>query len=162
MLKRFTFLMILSAFVLSGQTTTTYDLSTAVPSLGSSGPMVCSDVQNCYFEIANGAQSGVFMSGGYWTQFDYRAFPGQNPGYNADYCAYGTPPGATWNIADTPALGPTAKLFTYDCHASDLHGVPSVLHAEIYAHSYVATYVCGGRVRTVCHQTRWAIDSGSA
>jgi hypothetical protein len=113
-------------------------------------------VENCYYEIANGAQSGVFEAGGYWTQFDYRAYPGQNPGYNADYCQ-GT---AVWTVADTD-LGPAAKFYTMDCQAHDLVGVPSTLHAEIHAHSYVATYTCGGRVRTICHQTRWAIDDGS-
>jgi hypothetical protein len=142
----------------AAQTVTTYDLSTATPTLNSTGPMICSSgPENCYYEIANGSQSGVFEAGGYWTQFDYRAYPGQNPGYNADYCN-GT---AVWSTAATPALGPTAFLYVMDCRATDLHGVPSTLHAEIYAHSFVATYPCGGRVRTICHQTRWQIDPGS-
>jgi len=130
------------------QTTNNYVLPT--------GTVCNGGVENCYYEIANGAQSGVFEAGGYWTQFDYRAYPGQNPGYNADYCQ-GT---AVWTVADTD-LGPTAKFYTMDCQAQDLHGVPSILHAEIHTHSYVATYACGGRVRTICHQTRWAIDDGS-
>jgi len=130
------------------QTTTTYNFPTG---------MVCnSGVENCYYEIANGSQSGVFEAGGYWTQFDYRSYPGQNPGYNADYCN-GT---AVWTVASTPDLGPTAQFYTMDCHATDLHGVPSKLHVEVNAHSYVATYTCGTRVRTICHQTRWQIDHG--
>ena len=131
------------------QTTTNYVLST--------GTLCNSGVENCYYQIANGSQSGVFEAGGYWTQFDYQSYPGQNPGYNADYCQ-GT---AVWTVADTPDLGPTSKFYTMDCHAHDLHGVPSTLHAEIHAHSYLATYTCGSRVRTICHQTRWAIDAGS-
>jgi hypothetical protein len=142
----------------AAQTTNIYDLSTATPTLNGTGPMICrSGPANCYYEITNGAQSGVFETGGYWTQFDYRAYPGQNPGYNADYCN-GT---AVWSVVATPALGPTAYLYGMNCQATDLHGVPSLLHAEIYAHSFVATYVCGGRVRTICHQTRWQIDPGS-
>jgi hypothetical protein len=149
MLQRVFILTVLVATFALAQTTTTYILP--------AGTVCSSGVESCYYEIANGSQSGVFEAGGYWTQFDYRAYPGQNPGYNADYC-YGT---AVWNAADTPQLGSTAKLFTMTCQAKDLYGVPSTLEAEIYAHSYVATYVCGGRVRTICHQTRWAIDSNS-
>jgi hypothetical protein len=149
MLKQMLILTVLVATLALAQTTTTYVLPT--------GTVCGSGVENCYYEIANGAQSGVFEAGGYWTQFDYRAYPGQNPGYNADYCQ-GT---AVWTVAATPALGPTAQFYTMDCQAKDLHGVPSTLHAEIHAHSYVATYVCGTRVRTICHQTRWAIDDGS-
>jgi hypothetical protein len=137
-------------FILSmaAQTTTTYILPT--------GTVCSSGIENCYYTIDNGSQSGIFEAGGYWTQFDYRAFPGQNPGYNADYCN-GT---AVWSVADTPDLGATAKFYVMDCKATDLHGVTSQLHAEIQAHSYVATYTCGTRVRTTCHQTRWAVDSG--
>ena len=131
------------------QTTTNYVLPT--------GTLCNSGVENCYYQIANGSQSGVFEAGGYWTQFDYQSYPGQNPGYNADYCQ-GT---AVWTVAYTPDLGPTANFYTMDCQAHDSHGVPSTLHAEIHAHSYVATYPCGSRVRTTCHQTRWAIDDGS-
>ena len=130
------------------QTTTTYNFPSG---------MVCSSgVENCYYEIANGAQSGVFEAGGYWTQFDYRAYPGQNPGYNDEYCN-GT---AVWTVAATPDLGPTAQFYTMDCHATDLHNVPSTLHVEVNAHSYVATYICGTKIRTICHQTRWTIDHG--
>ncbi|HUI28508.1 MAG TPA: hypothetical protein VL403_20690 [Candidatus Kryptonia bacterium] len=151
-------LLALLAVPAAGQTTAVYDLATATPTLNGTGPMVCSSgPENCYYEIANGSQSGVFETGGYWTQFDYRAYPGQNPGYNADYCN-GT---AVWSVVATPNLGPTAYLYAMDCQATDLHGVPSTLHAEIYSHSFVATYVCGGRVRTICHQTRWQIDPGS-
>ena len=160
-MKRLTYLLLLIALrtlPVAAQTTTLYDLSTAVPTLNGSGPMICSSgPANCYYEIANGAQSGVFETGGYWTQFDYRAFPGQNPGYNADYCN-GT---AVWSVTATPDLGPTAYLYVMNCQATDLHSVPSALHSEIYAHSFVATYVCGARVRTICHQTRWQIDPGS-
>lgn len=144
-----TFTVLVATLALAQTTTSTYTLPT--------GTVCSSGVENCYYEIANGAQSGVFEAGGYWTQFDYRAYPGQNPGYNADYCQ-GT---AVWTVADTPDLGPTAKFYTMNCQAHDLHGVASTLHAEIHAHSYQATYTCGTRVRTICHQTRWAIDDGS-
>ena len=160
-MKQFVSLLMFTALLslpAAAQTTTLYDLSTATPTLNGSGPMICSSgPANCYYEIANGSASGVFETGGYWTQFDYRAFPNQNPGYNADYCD-GT---AVWNVAATPGLGPTAYLYVMNCQAMDLVGVPSALHAEVYAHSFVATYVCGGRVRTICHQTRWQIDPGS-
>ena len=136
------------ATVAMAQTTTTY----TVPA----GMVCASGVENCYYEIANGAQSGVFEAGGYWTQFDYRAYPGQNPGYNADYCN-GT---AVWTVANTPDLGPTAYFYTMDCQATDLNRAPSKLHVEINAHSFVATYACGTKVRTICHQTRWQLDSG--
>ena len=131
MFQRAIFLLVSGAMVFvteaPAQTTTTYVLPAG---------MVCnSGVENCYYEIANGSQSGVFEAGGYWTQFDYRAYPGQNPGYNADYC-YGT---AVWTVAETPDLGPTAYFYTMDCQAKDLYGVPSKLHAEIHTHSYVAT-----------------------
>ena len=149
MFKRMLILTALVAIFALAQTTTTYILPT--------GTVCSSGVENCYYEIANGAQSGVFEAGGYWTQFDYRAYAGQNPGYNADYCE-GT---AVWTVADTPNLGPTSKFYTMVCQAHDLHGVPSTLRAEIHAHSYVATYTCGTRVRTICNQTRWAIDDGS-
>jgi hypothetical protein len=149
MFKRMLILTVFGATFAIALTTTTYTLPTR---------MVCtSGVENCYYEIADGSQSGLFETGGYWTQFDYRAYPGQNPGYNADYCQ-GT---ELWTVADTPAMGATAKFYTMDCHAHDLNGVPSIIHAEIHAHSFVATYPCGGRVRTICHQTRWMIDDGS-
>ena len=149
MFKRMLILTVLVATFALAQITTTYTLPT--------GTVCNGGVENCYYEIANGSQSGVFEAGGYWTQFDYRAYPGQNPGYNADYCN-GT---AVWSVGATPALGSTAYLYVMDCQATDLYRVPSMLHAEIYVHSFVATYPCGGRVRTICHQTRWQIDPGS-
>jgi hypothetical protein len=132
------------------QTSTTYTLPTTVCN---------ASPENCSYEIANGDQSGLFQATtGYWMQFQYRAFPGQNPGYDAEYCnALGT-----WSAADTPELGSTAKLFTMDCDSHTMStGLPSHMHAEIYAHSYVVTYICGGRVRTTCRATRWQVDSGS-
>lgn len=129
------------------QTTTSYTLPVQTCASG---------VENCYYEIANGSASGVFEAGGYWTQFDYRAYPGQNPGYQADYCN-GT---AAWTVAATPDLGPTAFLYSFTCQGTDLNGVTSVLTATIQAHSFVYSYTCGGRVRTTCHQTQWAIDEG--
>jgi hypothetical protein len=151
MFKRmFIFTTVLVANVALAQTTNTYTLPV--------GTTCNSGVENCSYEIANGAQSGVFLAtAGYNMQFQYRAFPGQNPGYEAEYCnGLGT-----WTVADTPALGPTSKFYTMDCQSKNLTGVPSAMHAEIHAHSYVVTYPCGGRVRTICHQTRWAIDDGS-
>src|SRR6266480_1070977 len=95
-----------------GAQTSTYTLPTTV----------CSNPQNCNYEIAADAQSGLFQaSTGYWMQFQYRAFPGQNPGYDAEYCnALGA-----WSVADTPELGPTAKLFTMSCDSHNLVNQPS-------------------------------------
>ena len=133
----------------TAQTTTTY--------LFPSGT-VCTNIEGCYYEnlTAPGPLYGRFEAGGYWTQFQYEAYLGQNPGYKAQYCN-GT---AVW----TSALMDNGHTFyTMDCNASadgTSSDPPAKIHVEIEAHSYVETYVCGVRVRTICRQTRWTVDSG--
>src|SRR5438552_13291096 len=110
------------------QTTTNYVLPT--------GTLCNSGVENCYYQIANGGQSGLFETGGYWTQFDYQAYPGQNPGYNADYCQ-GT---AVWTVAYTPDLGPTANFTPMICKRKNSIGVPPTLTPRFNATVNVAPY----------------------
>lgn len=146
-LKTIFALLILTGALLA-QTPTTYTLP--------AGTVCGNGVQTCNFTTPNGL-GHLQTSSGYWTQFQYLSYPGQNPGYNADYCqGY-----AAWTVADTPDLGPTSRLYTLSCRATDLHDVPSTILIEVHAHSFVYTYPCGSRVRTTCRQTQWLVDPGS-
>ena len=142
----------------AGQTTTTYTVPSGTDCVGSINGCT---LHNLTATAPDGATLyGWFAGGTYWTQFDYQAFLGQNPAYKATYCA-GT---GTYVESATPDLGPTAALWTLDCQGTPdgtSSDGPVNIHVELQAHSYVATYVCGGRVRTICHQTRWAIDDGT-
>jgi hypothetical protein len=140
--------------IAAAQTTTTY-----IMPAGNN----CPSIEGCYYhnltaKAADGSTVwGFFEAGGYWTQFQYQAFEGQNPGYKALFCN-GT---ATWTTA---AMDSGNTLYTMDCQASPDRtsgDPPAKIHAEIEAHSYVFTYVCGVKVRTKCHQTRWAVDAGT-
>jgi hypothetical protein len=56
------------------------------------GTICNSGIEGCYYEnlmstLADGSVVyGRFEAGGYWTQFQYEASKGQNPGYKAQYC----------------------------------------------------------------------------
>ena len=156
---KFALLFLLSLFALNltaaAQTTTTY----AIPA----GTVCTSSIQNCgYHNLTatspNGSTLwGLFGAGGYWTQFDYQAFQGQDPGYKAQYCN-GT---AVWTTANMDNGG---TLYTMDCQASPdgtSSDPPAKLHAEVEAYSFVVSYVCGVKVHTICHKTEWSVDAGS-
>lgn len=129
------------------QTTTSYTLPTGTV-CGTLGP------EHCTFYAPGTAR---FQTGDPWTQL---VFDSNNADYCFDYTAY--QPTSVWQVASVPSLGPTAKLFTLDCATSGLNHAPSgSLHAEIFAYSYTRSYVCGGRIRTICHQTNWQVLDGS-
>lgn len=148
-----TLLLLAPAFSAKAQTTT-YTIPT--------GTVCSSSVEGCYYENLTSTQAdgtvlyGRFEAGGYWTQFQYEAFAGQNPGYKAQYCN-GT---EVWTAA---TLDSTHNEYTMDCNASadqTSQDGPVQIHVVIDAHSFVATYTCGVRVRYVCHATRWMVDDG--
>ena len=110
---------------------------------------------------------GRFQTGAQWTKLVFDS-------YDAEYCDIGPfndQPSQVWSVADTDIPPPPltdpgfsdqsdVKLFTMDCATTTLSGGYSAqvghnLHAELYAYSYLHTYVCGGRVRTTCHRTEW-------
>jgi len=152
-LAAFTVLLALSG-IAAAQTTTTYTMPDG---------LICQTVEGCYYHNLTASAPdgstlwGLFEAGGYWTQFDYQAFQGQNPGYKALYCN-GT---AVWATATMDNGG---TQYVMDCQATP-DGTSSdpqaKVHAEIEAHSFVVTYVCGVKVRTICHQTKWAVDAGT-
>jgi hypothetical protein len=142
----------------AGQTTTTYTVPSGTDCGGSINGCT---LHNLTATAPDGTTLyGWFAGGTYWTQFDYQAFPGQNPAYKATYC----PGTGTYVESATPDLGPTAAFFTLDCQGTPdgtSSDGPVNIHVELQAHSYVVTYVRGIRVRTFCHQTHWAIDDGT-
>ena len=110
--------------IAAAQTTTTYTMPDGI---------ICQTVEGCYYHNLTATAPddsmlwGLFEAGGYWTQFDYQAFQGQNPGYKALYCN-GT---AVWTTA-TMDNGDTQYVMdcqgTPDGTSSD---PPAKLHAEI-------------------------------
>jgi hypothetical protein len=118
----------------------------------------CSNLEGCYYENLTATAPdgstlwGRFEAGGYWTQFQYEAYQGQNPGYAADYCS-GT---AVWSTA---AMDTGDTLYTMHCQS----GNQPAVNVSIQAHSYVERYVCyspkGGS--HICTKTVWAVDEGT-
>jgi hypothetical protein len=118
----------------------------------------CTTIEGCSYRNLTATASdgstlwGLFEAGGYWTQFQYQAFEGQNPGYAAVYCN-GT---AAWTTA---AMDNGDTLYQMHCRAT---GQPA-LEASIEAHSHVESYVCyspkGGS--HICTRTVWAVDAGT-
>src|SRR5215467_8740664 len=77
--------------ITAAQTTTTYTVPGGHNAEGN--PVtVCRGIESCSFHnltataVDGSTLWGLFGAGGYWTQFDYQAFQGQNPGYKAQYC----------------------------------------------------------------------------
>jgi hypothetical protein len=143
-------LFLMLAGICAAQTTTTYNLSNTTCN---------ANPQHCTYYPAE-ANGGRFQTGDPWTQF----VSGDNQ--TADYCfdfkAWQST--SVWTVTDDPALGATGKKFVLDCATSGLNREPSgAFHAEIFAYSYVVTYVCGGGKgsRGTCHATRWAVADGS-
>jgi hypothetical protein len=145
-----TLLLLARAFSAKAQTTT-YTIPT--------GKVCSSSVEGCNYENLTSTQAdgtvlyGRFEAGGYWTQFQYEAFAGQNPGYKAQYC----------NSTEVSTQPPLTAPTTMDCNASadqTSQDGPVQIHVVIDAHFFVATYTCGVRVRYVCHATRWMVDDG--
>jgi hypothetical protein len=125
--------------------------------------MCTGNIEGCYYHNLTATAPdgstlwGIFQAGGYWTQFGYQAFEGQNPGYKGLYCN-GT------EVWTTAAMDNGDTFYTMDCQASSdgtSSDPPAKLHAEIEGHSFVITYVCGVKVRTICHQTKWYVDAGT-
>lgn len=79
MTKRILMLALLLAGLLAGQTTTTYTIS--------AGTTCNSRIESCSYQNLTAttpdgsALWGLFGAGRYYTQFDYQAYKGQNPGY---------------------------------------------------------------------------------
>lgn len=129
MTKRILMLALLLAGLLAVQTTTTYTIP--------AGTTCNSRIESCSYQNLTAtapdgsALWGLFGAGGYYTQFDYQAYKGQNPGYKAQYCN-GT---RVWTVA---SIDSTHNEYTMDCNASGNDGLAQI-HVVIDAHSFVVT-----------------------
>jgi hypothetical protein len=174
MTKKFLLFLILTLGISAfAQTTTNYAIPSGQQACSTNGPQTCTFYPDGI--VRNGY--GRFQTGTYWTQLVFDS-------YNAENCwdPFTYAPSQVWQVADTditPGPLPTVvsptisyssqsgvKLYTMDCASSTLVGGHTLqeghtVHAEILAYSYTRNYVCGSRVRTVCHQTQWATVEGS-
>jgi len=146
---------LLPLFVLLAKAQTTGPTYVITP-----GTICNSGIEGCYYEnlmstLTDGSAAyGRFEAGGYWTQFQYEASKGQNPGYKAQYCN-GT---GVWNVT---MADPTHGKWTMDCNASPdqtSSDGPVEIHADITAHKISFTEPCG---RWLCHISEWIVDEGS-
>jgi hypothetical protein len=138
-----TFAFALAAHPTHAQATRTYDLTGQGCNAG--GPEAC---------------TFHFDDGSYWATGQFAQYVFTRPGViepSAIYCQ--NPASGNWT-QDVPTPVPlnTPVNFTFGCTAAS--GAVQ-LSAAFRAHSFQISFVCGGKGGSrICHQTRWAVDSG--
>lgn len=168
-------LVVLASFVLAAltahaQTTTSYNIP-AGQACTSSGPEACT----YYPDGIPRDGFGRFQTGSNFTQLIFNA-------NNGEYCddSFNNPT-QVWDVSDTDIPAPPlpvpplhvtytnqsgVKLYEMHCLTTSLvnnymFSEGHTVHAEIFAYSFTRNYPCGGRVRTICHQTNWTTVDGS-
>jgi hypothetical protein len=98
-----------------------------------------------------------FSDGSYWQTGQYNAYVFTPPGAIEPSAYYCNPPAGSWTQT-VPKPVPLNIEVTYTFGCTTATGMQ--LSAAFQAHSYELSFPCGVKVRTICHTTRWVVDSG--